>query len=241
MFIRSLNSEKIKIQWYFFVLLIICETLINSFLSFIAVGQDFALNWNNFYTYAANFHSMFFFPLLAGLFTTLLYRYEHNNSNWKNILTGSIPKHYIYLSKMIWVFLFLIISQLFFFLSYFLVGQILGVEGTLPLFSIFKSLVGGIIAIIPLLALQSWISIYIKNFGASLVIVLGLIIPNLLLTGMHSNLGSWFPSTIPFYTMMPQGTQFSPRVNLSNLYTIVAITSTVYIVSGSISFRKREW
>ena len=74
-----------------------------------------------------------------------------------------------------------------------------------------------------------------------MVIVLGLIIPNLLLTGMHSNLGSWFPSTIPFYTMMPQGTQFSPRVDLMSLYIIVAITSTIYILSGSISFRKREW
>ncbi|QGG52231.1 ABC transporter permease [Lysinibacillus pakistanensis] len=241
MFIRSLNSEKIKIQWYFLFLLIICETLINSFISFIALGQNFSLNWKNYYTYSANFHSMFFFPLLAGLFTTLLYRYEHNNSNWKNILTASIPKHYIYLSKMIWVFLFLIMTQLFFFLSYSVVGQLLGVEGTLPLLSIFKSLGGGIIAIIPLLALQSWISIYTKNFGASLVIVLGLIIPNLLLTGMRSNLGSWFPSTIPFYTMMPQGTQFSPRVDFLSLYIIIAITSIVYILSGTISFRKREW
>ncbi|MFJ7932661.1 ABC transporter permease [Peribacillus sp. NPDC096448] len=241
MFIRSLNSEKIKIQWYFFFLLIICETLINSFISFIALGQDFSSNWNNYYTYAANFHSMFFFPLLAGLFTTLLYRYEHNNNSWKNILTATIPKHYIYLSKMIWVLLFLVITQLFFFLSYFAVGQILGVEGSLPLFLIFKSLVGGIIAIIPLLALQAWISIYIRNFGASLVIVLGLIIPNVLLTGMHSNLGSWFPPTLPFYTMMPKGTQFSPRVDLLSLYVIVAITSFIYILGGSLSFRKKEW
>lgn len=236
-----IRAERIKIPWLLIFLLLIGGGIINATVAIITLTTYQTITWIDFYTYSVNFHAMFFFPLMTGIIISLLCRYEHIGNNWKTILTKPHARKRIYITKIIWIFIILFFYQCIFIICFYSTGKLMNASGVFPLELVFKGFILGMVSIAPLTALQLGITIHIKNFATSLVFIIGMIVPNIVITGLHSTIGSWFPSALPFYLMMPEETPFSPRVALVNVYPILIITLFIYGLFGYKYFIKKEW
>ncbi|GED15413.1 ABC transporter permease [Aneurinibacillus migulanus] len=237
-------AEAIKLQWVVIIGLILADTLLNSALGLIQMNDlrdFFEPGWLSFYIYAVNFHSMFFYPLYVGIIASLICLYEHRNGGWKQLLVLPIPRSQLYLGKFLLLISILAVTQLVFVGGFLLVGWAKNVPGTIPWTTILKSAVGGWIGILPLAALQLWLSFRIKSFGASLGIIIACLVPNIVLTGLHSWIGAWFPFTLAYYIMMPQDSPFAPEVGSISLYLIVLFTFIIYLIGGQRFFVRRDW
>lgn len=237
-----IRAEKIKIPWLLIILLLVGGGIINSAVAVITLTTTYqSITWMDFYTYSVNFHAMFFFPLMTGIIVSLLCRYEHIGGNWKLILTRPYARKRLYITKIIWISLILFLYQCIFLICFYITGELMNTSGIFPTQLLFKCLILGMVSIVPLIALQLGITIHIKNFATSLVFIIGMVVPNIVITGMHSIIGSWFPSALPFYLMMPGDSPFSPRADLYNVYPILIITLFIYSFWGYRYFVKKEW
>lgn len=236
-----IRAEQIKIPWLLVIILLIGSGIINSIVAIITLTTHQSITWIDFYTYSVNFYAMFFFPLMTGIIVSLLFKFEHSGGNWKLLFTTPFARKKLYITKVIWVFFLLFFYQCVFILCFYSTGKLMNATGIFPTELLFKSFILGMISIVPLVALQLGIAIYIKNFATSLIFIIGMVVPNIVITGMPSIIGSWFPSALPFYLMMPGDSPFSPRVDLYNLYPILIITFLINGVWSYQSFIKKEW
>ncbi|MDY8023247.1 ABC transporter permease [Paenibacillus polymyxa] len=239
-----LRVETIKLQWIMVWFLIILDAVINSLMGVLELNdlkQFFSPSWLTLYTYSAQFHSMFFYPLYCGIIASLLCAYEHRDGGWKILLSSPHPRQQIYYAKYILLILILGLDQLIFIVGYFVSGNIAGAPGEIPWSVVLSTGLGGWLGIFPLAALQLMLSIKIRNFGASLGMSICCVVPNIVITGFHSSIGAWFPFTIPYYIMMPQTASYAPRVEFYSLGLIVLFTFLAYLFGGRKMFVNRDW
>ncbi|MHB0863948.1 ABC transporter permease [Paenibacillus sp. SEL3] len=239
-----LRVEIIKLQWIMVWILIILDAVINSLMGVLELNdlkQFFSPSWLTLYTYSAQFHSMFFYPLYCGIIASLLCAYEHRDGGWKILLSSPYPRQQIYYAKYILLILILGLDQLIFIVGYFVSGNIVGAPGEIPWSVVLSTGLGGWLGIFPLAALQLMLSIKIRNFGASLGMSICCVVPNIVITGFHSSIGAWFPFTIPYYIMMPQTATYAPRVEPYSLGLIVIFTFLAYLYGGRKMFVNRDW
>lgn len=238
------KTEWMKLEWKKVALLILCDVLVNMGLGVVYLhdlAEFFQPSWFTFYMHSISFHAMFFFPLYTGLFATFLCFYEHRNGGWKQLASLPCERQHIFYAKGIVLLCLTLITQTAFFIGYCITGLILSVPGEIPWRALFISILGGWFGIFPLMAAQLWISSKIKNFGAAMVMNISCVLPNLVLTGLHSSIGSWLPFTAPYYIMFPQGVNLSPAFDLAPYLVIISFTFAVYFFLGRRSFMKRDW
>lgn len=186
-----------------------------------------------------NLHSMFFFPLFSAVLAALLCGYEHRSggccSRCLIHAPGYTPPRPLYwLCCWLWF-------QLAFVGAAAAAGILAGVEGSLNGRMALGSALRGWIAILPLAAIQLWFSSRWSSFGAAFGINAACILPNIVVSGLHSLIGMWFPFVLPFYAMMPQGTPFAPRVDGLSLYAWIAICCAGSLWLGGRAFRVKEF
>ncbi|GJM80679.1 hypothetical protein HMSSN139_31750 [Paenibacillus sp. HMSSN-139] len=126
-------------------------------------------------------HGLLFLPIMSGLFPSFLCRYEHTGGGWKQLLVLPVSRSAVYLAKFTVVIGLLAISQLLFLAALLLVALVQGISGPLPWGMIATSLIGGLIACLPLVALQLGVSLVWSSFAAPLAVNVSLTIPNLLI------------------------------------------------------------
>jgi hypothetical protein len=100
---------------------------------------------------------------------------------------------------------------------------------------------GGWLACFPLGMLQIILSTRFKSMGTALLFSISMVIPNIVITGLPSVLGAWFPFAPPYYAMFPQGMNLSPNLELLPFTVILTVTFLVYFALGLKSFICREW
>lgn len=241
---RILWAESMKMQWSVVFVLIVADVWINSALGLMQMNDlrhFFQPNWSTLYMYAVNFHSMFFYPLYCGILASLICLYEHRNGAWKILLTLPISRRSFYMAKFLLLIGILALVQVVFLLGYLISGTIAKVEGTIDWPTLLYSIIGGWIGILPLAALQIWLSVKIKSFAAAQMFNVCCVVPNIVITGFHSAIGAWFPFSPPYYIMMPQTATFAPAVEPYSLFTIVLFTFIAYLLLGRRSFVRRDW
>lgn len=113
---------------------------------------------------------MLLLPLLTGIFTAFICRYEHANGSWKQLLTQPVTKYHTYIIKFFFTFTFISIVQVLFIMSFVTAGHLLHLSGPFPLTLVIKSVVGGCIATLPLTALQLWVSTIWSSFAAPIAL-----------------------------------------------------------------------
>ncbi|GIN10307.1 ABC transporter permease [Shouchella clausii] len=239
---KLMVAEVAKTQWRLIVLLIAADLLVNMSLgvSDLDMLQEYyAPNWPHFLMVVYNFHSMFFFPLFSGILAALLCTYEHRSGGWKQLFVMPYSLTQIYAAKWIILGLILAIIQLAFIGTAIATGFITGVEGDLDWVMVFSSFLSGWISILPLAALQLWFSSRLSSFGIAFSINVACVLPNIVLSGLHSLYGMWFPFLLPFYAMMPQGTPFAPRVDEYSLYAWIGISLIAAFLLGNHFFRRK--
>lgn len=239
-----ITTEFIKVEWKKATLLILCNVLVNMGLGIVYLNDldyFFKPNWFTFYMHAVTFHAMFFFPLYVGIFATILCFYEHRNGGWKQLATLPYERQQFFYAKGIILMFLTLVTQITFLLGYLLTGTLISVPGVIPWKMVFINMTGGWLSLFPLMAAQLWISSKIKNFSAAMVINVSCVLPNIVLTGLHSSIGSWLPFTAPYYVMFPQGVNLSPRFDFVPYILIILTTFSVYLFLGRRSYVKREW
>lgn len=241
---RLLLAESIKMQWTVVIILILADTCINSAYGVMLLHdleEFFMPSWSTLYMHAVNFHSMFFYPLYCGILASLICLYEHRNGGWKLLLTMPLSRRNIYWAKLLLLIGILAVVQLTFLLGYLVSGMITKVPGSIDWMTLGYSIIGGWIGILPLAALQIWLSTKIKSFGTAQIVNFCCVVPNIVFTGFPSQIGAWLPFSPPYYIMMPQTASYAPRVEPYSLFAIVLITFVAYLMLGKRSFVRRDW
>lgn len=240
---KLLAAEAVKVQWSLIVLFIAVDLLVNMSLGISdleMLKEYYAPNWPHFLMVVFNFHSMFFFPLFSGVLAALLCLYEHRSGGWKQLFAMPYSRAQMYGAKFMILVFILAVIQLAFIGAAVTTGVIVGVEGSLNWSMLLNSALCGWIGILPLAALQLWFSSKWSSFGIAFSINVACVLPNIVVSGMHSLYGMWFPFIVPFYTMMPQGTPFAPRVDEFSLYIWIGISFIAAVLLGGYAFRRKE-
>ncbi|WP_242220409.1 ABC transporter permease [Bacillus cereus group sp. BfR-BA-01380] len=176
-------------------------------------------------------------PTLSSVFVALLCRFEHVDGGWKQLLTFPISKKDIYLSKMIWAWSLVGITNIVLFTYLFIIGNIMGVTGTFPFFDLLGLFLRGWLATLPLIAMQLWLSTQWKNFVLPLAINFAFGMPNIFISS--SKYGKYYPWSQPVYAMTPEN-QLGFTQSLQDFYIAVIITFVVFSIAGLWSFLKAE-
>ncbi|GIO37029.1 multidrug ABC transporter permease [Paenibacillus antibioticophila] len=240
---KLLTAEFMKIQWRLIAVLILIALIADVSLASSNWGMLSAVyepSWPNYLMYIINLHTAFFFPLLSGTIAGLICLYEHRSGGWKQLLATPYSRSSIYSAKYAVLLCMLAIIQVLFIAAEIGSGMIAGVEGPVDWLFVVSSAVLGWFGILPLAAIQLWFSSRFKNFGIAFSINVVCVLLNIVFSGLPSTLGMWFPFVLPFYTMMPQGTPFSPRVQEWSLYAMVGISFVFYFLLGKYMFRRKQ-
>lgn len=241
---KLILAEIRKIRWFLIFLLITMDVAASYVLaagSVRSLTDYFAPNWHTLYFQAVSFHGMFLLPMFGGIFAGFLCFYEHKNGAWKQLLTMPFPRWKIYFVKFVMLLILLLILQLVFLAGYLVTGKLIQAEDVIPWKTVLTGVFGGWLACFPLGMLQIILSTRFKSMGTALLFSISMVIPNIVITGLPSVLGAWFPFAPPYYAMFPQGMNLSPNLELLPFTVILTVTFLVYFALGLKSFICREW
>lgn len=185
-------------------------------------------------------HALLFLPIMSGLFPSFLCRYEHTGGGWKQLLVLPVSRSAVYLAKFTVVLGLLAISQLLFLAALLIVALVQGISGPLPWGMIATSLVGGLVACLPLVALQLGVSLVWSSFAAPLAVNVSLTIPNLLIIN-SAKIGPYYPWAQPLLAMMPRGQEDYGAFNLpyESLFITVLGSFLLFLAAGMLYFRRK--
>ncbi|MGG3527738.1 hypothetical protein COM13_04485 [Bacillus pseudomycoides] len=197
-------------------------------------------HWELIYNIMIMVHGMLLLPLLTGIFTAFICRYEHSNGGWKQLLVQPISRYHVYIIKFLFILLFIGAMQVFFIISYISVGQLLHVPGPFPLATIVKSVVGGWIATLPLIALQLWVSSIWSSFAASIALNVIASIPAMIIAN-SARFGPIYPWSQPFLAMLPKEGSGLFYISVQTLVFVVIGSFVIVFIGGFVHFMKKAY
>lgn len=241
-FRRVLSAERLKMSKSHLWLLILASPALAFVIGLLAGGKDSA-NYYVLLTGMSVFHALFFLPVMTGILSSFICRYEHTGGGWKSLLALPVSRTSVYLAKFTIVAAMLAITQLLLLGGILLVGQIHGLQDPIPWEVILKSIFGGFVACLPLAALQLAASVRWASFAAPLIVNLVFTIPNILVAN-SATYGPYYPWAQPFLAMIPKGTegyQFGAfNLPFENLMITVVGSFVLFFAAGLIYFNRKE-
>ncbi len=127
--------------------------------------------WHQYFELAYRSSVPFFLPLFVVLIVSLVVQTEHKSNTWKHLLTLPVPKHEIYISKILLILSLLILCYLLFVIFLLAGGVLLGlIHPQLKLLSqvpdfefIAKMGVKLWVSALAIVAIHYWLCIRVKN------------------------------------------------------------------------------
>jgi len=196
------------------------------------------VSWKAYYFNTVAVYALLLLPLLTGVLASLMCRFEHLSGGWKQVLAAPVLRTAVYASKFIYVLGLLGVAQLLMLAGVLATGLImLHIANPIPWSTLLRSVLGGWLALIPLAALQLWVSTWWKSFGAPFTLNVILTIPAVAVA--HSErYGPVYPWAQPMLAMLPTDHGFL-SVTPETSATII-ISGVVLIVGGWWHFSKRD-
>ncbi|MFY0759515.1 ABC transporter permease [Metabacillus dongyingensis] len=152
-------------------------------------------------------HALILLPLMIGILTSFLCRYEHLQGGWKQLLSLPVSRVSVFMSKWLMITLLILINQLLFMTAWILVGAVKGYSDPFPADIFIKLLTGGFLGALPLAALFLWVSMAWTSFAAPLALNVIFTLPNIMIINSEK-IGPYYPWAQPFLAMMPQNEGF---------------------------------
>lgn len=206
----------------------------------IPVSQVAEINeWEILYAYAIIPYAMLFLPLLVGVLSAFICRFEHLSGGWKQVLTLPVSRSHIYLSKLLMVASLLAVTQLLLLVIFLLIGTTKGISDPIPWAFLLKSITGGWIATLPLAALQMWVSVTWRSFGAPLALNVVLTLPAVLIANSEKY-GPFYPWAQPLLAMSPQEGDVLFNVSLETLFIVIIGGFIIASIGGWWTFMRRD-
>lgn len=243
LFGRLLAAEWLKLRKSAIWLLLAASPALAAAIGYLSIrseGPD-GQSWVYLSTVAAISHGIVFLPLLAGLFSAFVCRYEHDSGGWKQLLALPVQRGGVYLAKLAIVLLLLFLCQLLYLAGLAAAGLLLGLPGPMPLADLAQSALGGFAAAVPLAAMQLAFSVGWTSFAAPLAINTMMALPNVIIIN-SARYAPYYPWAQPIRAMMPDtenryGILHLPPVSL---YAVVVLGFVLFLLGGLIYFRRKD-
>ncbi|MBS4190018.1 ABC transporter permease [Bacillus sp. FJAT-49705] len=238
---KVLRSEFLKLRKSSIWLLIFISPVLATLAGLGQSVEDTPYKWEITLSAMSFLHALLFFPLLTGVFSAFVCRYEHLGGGWKQLLAMPVSRSNVYIAKFLIVISLLAITQVLFAGGLVLVGQLKGFEGALPWKMILTSAIGGWIASLPLVALQLFVSVAWSSFAAPLAINVVFTLPNILVVNSEQ-FGPYYPWAQPFLAMMPTTEESFGALNvpMETLMIVILGSLVLFFLSGFTYFQRKE-
>ena len=240
-YFRALSSEWLKLSspvvWLQLILSPVLALLVG-----IANGDPGDQTpWHVLVGSMASMHALLFLPILTGVLSAMVCRYEHLGGGWKQLLVMPISRRSLYLAKFSVVALLLGAIQLLFLAAILGAGWFHGVGSPLPWDMLATSLLGGWAACLPLAALQLAVSTAWSSFAAPLALNVVFTIPNMLVVN-SATYGPYYPWAQPLLAMVPSGQAGfgSFAVPFQTLMLVVLGGFLIFLSAGLFYFQRKE-
>lgn len=201
--VSILQSEWFKFRHSKIMFIILTVPIIGIFLGFTSrfSNEDFEINEWYLSLLSMNLtYALLFLPLITGVLASAICRYEHQAGGWKQLLALPVTRGRVFIAKYVLLIVLVLVMQVLFFVALYIVGMIKGFTDPFPMVIVWKSLVGGWVATLPLIALQLWMSILFKSFAAPFAINVILTLPTILVVNSE-RFSSFYPWAQPFLMM----------------------------------------
>jgi len=232
---RTLRAELLKAQWPLLGSLVVggglVAVLMSSDGSIPGLGE-----WQGAYQAAVIQYAWLFYPLLAGVFAALLCRVEHIGGGWKQAFTLPVRRSRVYLAKYLLLAALLAATSAVFALGFVGLGLLRGFTDAVPWAVLARSVAAGWVAVLPLAALQLWISSRWKSFGAALALNVCFTLPAIF-AAQSSEFGPWYPWAQPMLAMLPDRAEISaggPLLIASQTFWLVIVGGFVLALAGGL-------
>ncbi|WP_366161480.1 ABC transporter permease [Bacillus infantis] len=242
--INLLSSEWLKLRKSSVWLLIFISPLLAALAGFGEAdhpGMEGELQWLYTLSSMAFVHALLFLPLLTGVFSAFVCRYEHLGGGWKQLLSLPVSRRNVYIVKFSLVMGLIAVSQLLFLGGLLLVAQLKGFDAPIPWEIILESIAGGWVACLPVAALQMFVSAAWSSFAAPLAINVVFTLPNILVANSETY-GPFYPWAQPFLTMIPRmGEEFGGlNASMETLLIVILGGFVLFFLSGMTYFQRKE-
>lgn len=242
MFARVFAVELMKTRRSLVWLLVLIGPLLTS-LQMITINPanqaDGMNEWGMLYSYSIIQYAVLFLPLLAGVLSAFICRFEHLNGGWKQVLALPVSRSYVYLSKLLLVASLLAVTQLLLLVLFLLAGTVKGISDPIPWDVLLKSITAGWIATLPLAAVQMWVSVIWRSFGAPLALNVVLTLPAILVANSEKY-GPFYPWAQPLLAMSQQEGDVFFNVSLETLFFVIIGGFIIAFIGGWWTFVRRD-
>ncbi|KAF0207163.1 MAG: ABC transporter permease [Actinomycetota bacterium] len=225
--LKVLRVELMKLQWWLVGLLIVAGPGVSVLLDARPDQETGVDAWQIAWGQVTVQYAWLFYPLLAGVLAALLCRPEHMGGGWKQLLALPVSRSNVYLAKYVVLAGVLAATNLAFGGIFVLTGLATGLGEGIPFSTIGLSLLAGLVAVLPLAAVQLWVSSRWKSFGASLALNVCFTLPAIF-AAQSSEYGPWYPWAQPVLAMSP----FAGGLGGDSVLNVSPMTLWVVIVGG---------
>jgi hypothetical protein len=183
-------------------------------------------------------------PWFVILLCTLLAQLEFRNNTWKQVLASPVPTSHVFFSKFLGVqlliILFLAVFNVLMFVSatllHFLSSELPFLDHRFDTLNWLAMNGKTYLAVLPISALQFWMSLRFRNFITPIGIGLGLWLAAMLLTfEIHAESLHLFPYTYPLLSMVPRFQGILPQVQVS-----AGVYTALFLLLGFVDFNGRK-
>ncbi|MFD2657842.1 ABC transporter permease [Gracilibacillus thailandensis] len=237
-----LHSEWFKLRKSKVTLILFVGPLIGLFIGLTGNSLNVGEQMNQWYAplFMMNFtYAILFLPLITGVLASVICRYEHQEGGWKQLLALPVTRGKVFLTKYLLLILLVLFMQILYLGAIYAVGTIEGFTDPFPLTIVWKSIIGGWVATMPLVALQLWLSILFKSFAAPFAVNVIFTLPTILVVNSE-RFGPYYPWAQPFSMMYVGGnTDDVFFIPWDQLLTVVGGGFLVFFLCGYIYFQRK--
>lgn len=242
MFIRIIQSEWLKFRKSNIWFLLFVSPLLSTFFGLTAnISEMQGVEWHYLLSIMVFPHGLLFLPLLTGVFSAFVARYEHQGGGWKQLLALPVSRGQVFLAKGTVVMAFLAITQLLLFIGWCVAGVVQGVDSPIPWTLGLKGAFGGLLACLPLVALQLWVSTAWASFAAPLAVNVIFTLPNILVVNSEKY-SPFYPWVQPLLTMLSvgdgKGNEFF-YIPMETLLYVILGSFVIFLCCGLLYFQKK--
>ncbi|SMO45410.1 ABC transporter permease [Melghirimyces algeriensis] len=238
---RYFYTELLKMRWSMIGFIILLGVAISLWIGFgIPVKVNQGVNeWLAFFGFTVHKYTMFFYPLIIGIFAAWVCRYEHIGNGWKQIFCLPISPSHVYFAKLGTVALLTLMTQFGLLSGFLFIGWLSGLQDAVPWFTLFSKVVYGWFASLPLMTLMLGCSLLWKNFATPFTLNFIFTVPSTAIFS-GSKMGFWYPWSQPFLVMMPkhewaiEGTQMDLFIGVGGMFCL-------FVGATYLFFTKRDW
>lgn len=199
--------------------------------------------WTLAYGCAVVRFAWLFYPLLAGVLAALVCRPDHAAGGWKLVLSLPVRRWQVYVAKAIVLAALLGLANVALGAEFLLAGLLSGLRGAVPWQTLGWSLLSGWVAVLPLAALQLWVSSRWRSFGAALALNVVLTLPAIF-AAQSRDIAPWYPWAQPLLAMSPLAQRAAGRTMLnvapSTLWIVIVGGLLVAGVGGLLTFARAD-